>query len=143
MSEREKNRAKYGDIIDRPRPRSRKEPMDRGMRAAQFAPFAALTGYDAAVAEAGRRTENEIETTEEQRAYLDEVLAAVLERGVENVAVQVTYFIPDDRKTGGRYEVASGHIAWADKGRGILVMDDGSEILTDAITEIETEGELW
>ena len=143
MDEREKNRERYGDIIDLPRPRSGRDKMDREMRAAQFAPFAALTGYDAAVAEAGRLTDHEIETTEEQRAYLDEVLAAILERGPSSVQVHVTYFIPDERKAGGRYEVADGHIAWADKNRSILVMQDGTEIDITAITNIETQEELW
>ena len=99
----------YGDIIDLPRPVSRTHP-PRPMlnRAAQFAPFAALTGYDAAVEETARLTEEEVYLDESEIAALNEKLAR-LEAALPNPpAVQITCFRPDERKSGGSFETVTG-----------------------------------
>ena len=95
---------KYSDIINLPHPESRTHPrMPRSDRAAQFAPFAALTGYDDAVAEAGRLTSSKIELDENELERLDRALAYLTEHQAAHPAVTVTYFVPDDKKSGGAY----------------------------------------
>ena len=94
----------YNDIIDLPHHISTTRPrMSMLDRAAQFSPFAALTGYDAAIKETGRLTGQRIELTEECRAVLDRKQQVLLENLAEHPEVSVTYFVPDERKSGGAY----------------------------------------
>ena len=101
---------RYDDIIDRPRVIT---PGHKAMtpenRAAQFAPFAALTGYDAAVLEAGRYTEQRIELDEGSREALDRRFQLLRDHILELPKITVTYFIPDQRKSGGAYHTVTGH----------------------------------
>ena len=92
----------YDDIIDLPHHVSETHPpMSRADRAAQFSPFAALTGYDAAVRETARMTERRIELDEGVKAELNARLNCILEHLSEHPQVSITYFMPDEKKSGG------------------------------------------
>lgn len=129
---------RYDDIINLPRPVSRKRsPMSNFDRAAQFSPFAALTGYDAVIAETGRLTDTQIELDEGGKALLDEKLQTIREHLEENPAVTLAVFCPDSRKTGGAYETVSGHVKKIDPVARVLVLTDGTVIPIDRIYGIE------
>ena len=99
---------KYEDIIDLPHHTSdRHARMSMHDRAAQFSPFAALTGYDAAIKETSRLTESRVELTEEEKAILDAKLREVAET---DATIRITYFLQDDRKDGGAYVCAEGQV---------------------------------
>ncbi len=105
----------YSDIIDLPHHVSKKHSqMPISDRAAQFAPFAALTGHSAAMKETERLTEDMVQLTEDETYMLNEKLQFVLEHKDE-VQVQITYFVPDERKEGGRYETVLGYVEKIDR----------------------------
>ena len=137
MTEAEK---KYADIIDLPHHRSDARPaMSRESRAAQFSPFAALTGYDAAVAEAGRLTEKRITLTEEMKTMLGEKLSILLDYIKACPIVTVTYFVPDKRKSGGAYVTACGTVKEINEYSHTVVFTDKTVVPIDDIVEIESE----
>lgn len=121
----------YDDIISLPYPR-RPQRMSNYDRAAQFSPFAALTGHDAAIAESARLTEAAIELGEDGIAILNEKLRC-LEPGM---AVTVVYFQPDGRKAGGAYIRYTGTVKKPDVYSAALLMDDGTQIPFDRICDI-------
>lgn len=130
----------YDDIIDLPHPTSAKHPrMPVADRAAQFSPFAALTGYEAAVQETARLTDERIELNEDELAALDEKLRTVLAWNGEAPLVSITYFQADDRKAGGSYNTAQGYIRKLDELRRVIVMQDGSKIPVDDVLEISSK----
>ena len=93
---------KYGDIINLPHPTSLNHPrMSLHDRAAQFSPFAALTGHHTAIAETGRLTDQRIELDESEIARVDAALQHLQELLPERPTVSITYFVPDERKSGG------------------------------------------
>ena len=99
----------YDDIINLPHHVSATRPhMSMGDRAAQFAPFAALTGYEDAVREAARLTEERVELTEDAQAALDARLRLLADGSMAGKAVTLTWFQPDARKSGGAYVTATG-----------------------------------
>lgn len=117
----------YDDIINLPHPVSERHArMSMHDRAAQFSPFAALTGYDAAVKETARLTDTRIELTEEERAILDAKLRKVIET---KETVCITYFVPDERKNGGAYVRAVGQVKKIDSVNGTVRLADGQDIL--------------
>lgn len=127
----------YDDIISLPRPSSaRHPPMLMGDRAAQFSPFAALTGHGAAIEEAARLTDQKIELTEDEKAVLDQKLRLLLETGAEG---RFTWFLPDAKKEGGAYTGAVGRIKRIDPLAGQIVLTGGTTIPMEDILEIETE----
>ena len=127
----------YGDIIDLERPVSERHPrMKREDRAAQFSPFAALTGYEDAVAETARVTEERITLSEEEKILINEKLSLALESESRR-EVTVRYFIPDKKKDGGRYENAVGRIKCVDGIQGILIMEDGRNIPLSEVCSVE------
>jgi len=129
---------KYDDIIHLSRPVSKKRsPMSHYDRAAQFSPFAALTGYDAVIAETGRLTDNQIELDEGGKALLDEKLQTIQARILEYPAVKVTVFCPDSRKSGGAYETVTGNVKKIDPVARMLVLTGGNVIPIDRIYGIE------
>ena len=129
---------KYDDIINLPRPVSKKRsPISNSDRAAQFSPFAALTGYDAVIAETGRLTDTQIELDEGGKALLDEKLQAIREHLAEHPAVKLTVFCPDSRKSGGAYETITGNVKKIDPVARILVLTGGEVIPIDRIYGIE------
>lgn len=94
----------YDDIIERPHPVSRRHPpMSMAKRAAQFSPFAALTGYEDAVEESARLTDSRLQLGEDAEAALAAQLARLPAACAAGVPVSITYFVPDARKEGGAY----------------------------------------
>jgi len=133
---------KYDDIINLPHHTSSKRPrMSMIDRAAQFSPFAALTGYDAAVKETARLTDQCIELDEYSKAALDERLRLVQEHLKEYPEVTITYFQPDERKDGGAYLSVIGSIKKIDTYEKCVVMMDKQKIPIDEIFGID--GDLF
>ena len=93
----------YDDIINLKRPISKHPKMSLYQRSAQFAPFAALTGYEGQVKETARLTDRRIELDEEMKLILDLKIQVIKEMLSDNPEVEITYFIPDTRKDGGKY----------------------------------------
>lgn len=132
---------KYDAIIDLPHPVSKHHPhMSASNRAAQFSPFAALTGYDGAVQETARLTTRREELTEDAQALLDEKLQCLREQThrSERPVITVTYFQPDERKEGGSYETRTGALKKIDEQARLLVFGDGTAIPVSEITELQT-----
>lgn len=135
----QKEMYKYQDMIDLPHPVSRTHPpMPVADRAAQFAPFAALTGHHEAVQEAARLTEERIELDEEQKAILDRKLQEIRRQLGSGPAVSVTYFVPDLKKSGGVYVNAFGHVKGIREHERILVLEDGTLIPIEEIAAIHS-----
>lgn len=131
---------KYDDIIDLPRPESKKRArMSNYDRAAQFSPFAALTGYDGVIQETGRLTDSRIELGEDGKLMLDEKLRWVRWHLAQCPRVTLTCFQPDERKLGGAYVRIPGRVVKIDEYRGTLHLDTGAEVYIDSIYEIECE----
>ena len=129
----------YDDIIHLPHPVSTRHPaMSNTDRAAQFAPFAALTGYDSMVEETARLTDAEDAYNEENTALIDKKLRILNELEDEHPYVEITYFVPDQRKSGGKYETAYGHIKLIDKIEGAIILRDKRRILFDKIRDIDS-----
>lgn len=132
--------AEYADIINLPHHVSKTRPrMSMHDRAAQFSPFAALTGYDAAIKETARWTDEKVDLDENSRVSLDEKLLMLMSRLAEKPAVTITYFKKDERKAGGSYEMAKGCIRKVDLYTGIVVMDDQAQILIEDVIDIDGE----
>lgn len=128
---------KYEDMLYLNRPVSTKHaPMARENRAAQFSPFAALTGYDACIREEGRLTMAFRELDEESQRQLDERLTWLEEHKESRPEVTVTYFLPDERKMGGSYEVVRGAYKMVIPGTRELLLADGTKLPLDMIMEI-------
>lgn len=130
--------SRYDDIIDLKHQESKKHTrMSLLDRAAQFSPFAALTGYEDAIKEAGRVTEEEAILDEMCRDLLDEKWQILKERITDCPHVTITYFEEDDRKSGGKYKTITGVVSKIDEYRQILLMEDGVEIQISAIYNME------
>lgn len=131
---------KYEDIIHLPHHVSKKRPqMAIKDRAAQFSPFAALTGHEAAVKETARLTEEKMELDESTKRRLDEILQILMEqlRRDIHLFVQITYFVPDEKKTGGSYLRIREKIQKIDTYRRIIFMMDKTKVPIDDIVDIE------
>ena len=94
----------YSDIINLSRPVSKRPRMTLEQRSAQFAPFAALTGYEGQVKETARLTNKKIEINEELKEILNKKIQLIQKKIKEQPQIEITYFIPDSKKDGGRYE---------------------------------------
>ena len=130
------NDHRYDDIIRLDRPASsRHAPMPRQSRAAQFSPFAALTGYDDVIAETERLTTPRIELDDSQRALLSDKLSR-LRRGD---AVSITYFVYDEYKSGGAYVTATGPVKTVDPVTHTVTMQSGAVIPMEDILTVETQ----
>lgn len=131
---------KYKDMLYMERPVSKRHtPMLLENRAAQFAPFAALTGYDDAVEETARLTTEKVELSEEKKAELDlslSKLGSIISKSGVSTAM-VTYFVPDSSKAGGEYVTQKVEIKKIDNIRRTLVLADKSTILVDDILELD------
>ena len=129
---------RYDNIITLPRHRSaRHSPMSNFDRAAQFAPFAALTGYDAVIAESARLTDAQIELDEGGKALLDEKLQLLQAHLQEKPPVTFKIFRPDIYKSGGAYETIQGHVKKIDPVTRCLVLTEGDIIPIDRIYGID------
>ena len=132
----------YDDIINLPHPTSSGHPrMPLEDRAAQFAPFAALTGHEAAIKETARLTDEKENLSDEVIAVLNDKLNIIAENLGTDQTVDITYFVPDEKKTGGAYVTYSGIVIKIDLYEHILIMTDKTVIPIGQISEIE--GELF
>ena len=130
----------YEDIIHLPHHVSETHPrMSRLNRAAQFSPFAALTGYGAAIQEAGRLTDRKIQPDEDSQAVLDRKLAILREQLSKRPEVTVTYFQPDGKKDGGAYASFSGQVKKIQDYEQLLVFTDGTQIPFSDILDLDGE----
>lgn len=128
---------KYEDIIDLPHFEPKKHPrMSIYNRSAQFAPFAALTGYEDAIFETGRITDKKIELDEDTKYIIDLKLQDIEKRIKEKLDVKVTYFVKDKRKSGGRYIEYIGKLKRIDTHKEILIFDDNVKICVNDIIDI-------
>lgn len=128
---------KYDDIINLPHHTSpARQPMSRISRAAQFAPFAALTGFEDCTDEAARLTSEKPELTETMQNELNEKLRIITERIDERPEVTVTFFIPDALKEGGAITLFSGYVRRVDEIERKMIFTDRTEIWLDNILKI-------
>lgn len=128
----------YHDIIHLPHPVSHLHPaMPQLTRAAQFAPFAALSGYGDAVSETARLTERQIDPDEESLQLMNEQLHALLELIRDQPEINITYFEPDSRKAGGSYHSVTGRIRRIDEINRQIILTDRTVIAMDAITQLD------
>lgn len=135
-------KSKYDKIMGRPHHVSKTRPqMPMSDRAAQFAPFAALTGYDAAIKETGRLTDDKIELDEEALTALDMKYQLLMDTFDDAPEVTITYFQPDERKAGGKYVSAVGAVKKIDDFERRITMRDGTRIPMDDVLSID--GELF
>lgn len=133
---------KYDEIMGLPHHVSKTRPqMPMSDRAAQFAPFVALTGYDAAIKETGRLTDDKIELDEEALTALDMKYQLLMDALDDAPEVTITYFQPDERKAGGAYVTATGAVIKVDDFERLITMQDGTKITMDDILSID--GELF
>ena len=127
----------YEDIIYLPHHRSKKHaPMPLYDRAAQFSPFAALTGHDAAIKETARITDRKIELDEYEIAVLDDRLQNIKAQLQSHPEITVTYFQPDIRKDGGEYITVTGNVKKIDEYAKTMIMEDSTRIPISDIIEI-------
>lgn len=130
----------YDDIIHLPHHVSVAHPQMAAIdRAAQFSPFAALTGYDAAVKETARLTDERAELDEYMKDALSNKLQITADRLKEHPEIAITYFKPDEKKEGGSYITSMGAVKKIDKYERVVVMTDGTVISIDEIISIEGE----
>lgn len=133
------NEHKYDDIIELPHHVSKKHPpLSRASYAAQFSPFAALTGYDRIVAEAARTTDERIELGETEASVLSLKLRITAEHEKELPVVTLTYFKEDGRKKGGAYIEKTGAVKRVDEIGRVVIFTDGTRIPTDDVTDIKS-----
>ena len=125
----------YEDIINLPYPQKRQR-MSNADRGAQFSPFAALTGFEAAITETARLTDRKIELDEGGKALLDEKLRKIEEEIYDRPEVEITYFQPDLRKAGGAYLQKRGRVKKLDAYQRAVVFTDGVIIPIDDISDI-------
>lgn len=131
---------KYDDIIHLPHPVSTKHArMSRLDRAAQFSPFAALTGFDATIAETGRLTDEIIELDESRIEVLNARLQYLVSVISRQPGVRITYFREDERKAGGAYVTVSGQVKKVDTYGHTVVLTDGTVILMETVRDLELE----
>lgn len=128
---------RYDDMLDMEHPTSRTHPrMSVQERAAQFAPFAALTGHEAAISETARRTEVRPELESDYQELLDYRLKLICQKLEEKPEVEISYFVPDERKAGGSIRTIQGRAQELDQQEGILYLEKGQEICIRDIVAI-------
>ena len=129
---------KYDDIIHLPHHVSKTRPRMISIgRAAQFSPFAALTGYDTAVKETARLTDERVELDEYMKDDLSHKLQIIEERLEEHNEIAITYFQPDAKKNGGAYVTANNTVKKVEKYERVVIMTDGTVIPIDEIISID------
>lgn len=131
---------RYDDILNLPHHTSPTRPrMSAINRAAQFSPFAALTGHSEAIKETARPTDKKIEMDEYAKSVLDMKQRILTEKIDEHPEVTVTYFKPDEQKSGGEYLVITGEFKKINEYERVLILTDGKHISFDDIYDIESE----
>lgn len=130
----------YEDVINLPHHVSAKRPHMSGYdRAAQFSPFAALTGYDSAIEETARLTDQQIELSDDRIEAIDAVLRVLAAHIEETPEIKVCYFKADSKKAGGAYRTASGNIKKIDEIEKKLLFTDGRAIPVLDILSIHSD----
>lgn len=130
----------YDDIIDLPHHVSSTHPHMAAIdRAAQFSPFAALTGYNAAIKETERQTDKRVELDEYVKDSLKNKLQIIVDEIKEHPQITITYFQPDGKKDGGSYVTVTGAVKKVDQYARILTMIDGKTIPIDEIIDINED----
>lgn len=130
----------YNDIINNPHHTSKtRKRMSQSNRAAQFAPFAALTGYDASISEAARLTETQIELDDKTKEILNMKLCFLKNHIKDRPYVTITYFVPDHKKDGGAYVNYSGNIRVIDEIEQTLIFTDRTTIYIDMVLDVQGE----
>lgn len=130
--------SKYDDIINLPHPKSLKHPsMSMYDRAAQFAPFAALTGYEEAIEETSRQTDEFIILDEESITILNDKLNYINSNINNHIEVSIEYFIKDDKKQGGTYKTIKGTVKKVDEIDKVIILNDKVKIPLKYIYHIE------
>ena len=133
---------RYDDIINLPHHVSvTHTPMPVADRAAQFSPFAALTGYEDAIDETARLTQEWVELDENEKERLNEKLQQIRDQLSIHQQVMFTYFEPDQKKQGGAYLTTEGRVKKIEEPRGAFLMEDGKEILIESIVDVEIRKE--
>ena len=128
---------RYDEIINLPHHVSKTRPqMPMSDRAAQFAPFAALTGYDSAIKETGRLTNERIELDEDALTALNVKYQFLMDALDEEPEIKITYFKPDERKAGGEYVSAIGAVKKVDDFERLITMQDGTRIPMDDVCDM-------
>ena len=131
---------KYDDIINLPHHVSKKHPqMSLHDRAAQFSPFAALTGHKAAINETARLTDEKQILSEDVIAKLNEQLNLIKENIGTNQTVTITYFVPDDKKSGGAYISYTGVVKKIDEYNHTVILTDKTVIPIEQISEMQSD----
>ncbi len=127
----------YASLLQLPHPVSQRHPrMSNADRAAQFSPFAALTGFDAELAETARLTCSRIDPDEAVLAELDRTWQLLKARLPEQPAVRVTWFAPDPKKAGGAYRQTRGCVKKLDEFQKLILFTDGRIIPAEAVLEL-------
>ena len=127
----------YDDIINLPHYEPKHHPrMSMWNRAAQFAPFAALTGYDAAIRESGRLTDDWVGLSESGNEEMNRKMELIVSLLPEQPSVTIEYFVPDEHKAGGSYHTYTGNVRRIDEYEQMMVMTDGKKIELRMITNI-------
>ena len=127
---------KYDDIINLPHHVSENHPqMSMQARAAQFSPFAALSGHGDAIKETARLTDSERDLDADVITDLNRVLGEIDEK--DHPEVTISHFVPDSKKQGGRYAVVSGAVKRIDRTAMVLLLMDGTQVPLDKILDIE------
>jgi len=130
----------YEDIVDLPPHISRKHPQPTMLeRAARFAPFAAITGYEEMVLEEARVTDERIDLDEGTLSLLNEKLNMIQEFLDEEPEIKILYFEPDKRKTGGTYVTVTGIVKRIDEYEQLVIMTDGKKIRIGDIYGLESD----
>ena len=128
----------YSDIINLPHHVSKNHPqMPMEARAAQFAPFAALTGYDAVIHETARLTDKQVELEEYDNERLNRIFSEIMDSLEEQPVVTVSYFKPDEHKAGGAYVTVTGQLKKIDTYEQLMVMEDGTAIPIGNIMDLQ------
>ena len=131
------SKSKYDDIINMSHHISKKHPrMSLENRSAQFAPFAALTGYEDEVEETARITDKRIEITDEIKSKINMKLQIIQEKIKTNPKVTITYFISDNKKEGGSYKTVTSNVLKIDKYNKQIILKDNKEIFISDIINI-------
>lgn len=133
---------KYDDIINLPHHISKNHPqMTLLNRAAQFSPFAALTGHKAVIQETARLTDSFVELDEDRKKQLNEQLQLIRENLEHKPEIEITYFKPDTKKEGGSYITTCGRIKKIDEYNHQIIFTDGTTLPIEHLFSIG--GELF
>jgi hypothetical protein len=132
------NKNDYSDIINLPHHVSSRHPqMSMSDRAAQFSPFAALTGHEEAITETARLTDTWAEPDEDKKVELDEIINIIRRRLEYNPEIVCVYFEPDERKSGGAYTTVTGKVKKIDDFSHHIILENGDSIDTRYIISLE------